>query len=270
MKTILYLTDFYYEAKGRSYYSEDLYITSKLKDHFNILIGHPHQASSYLEYGDLIIFRNTGSVMNYETYFNEFVNNVKNKKILTFNSFDGKGDQKGKEYLVELTKNNFPVIPTVENINDLNWLGNAGNYMIKMKNGADSIGQEIVSPEDIHTLDLNGKVIQPFINFKYEISFIYLNKVFQYAVYAPQKNRRWKLTEYTPKERERKFADQFIQWNNLTRGITRIDACCLQDNSLLLVELEDLNPYLSLEVLPVCPRELFIKNWIKTLHILLH
>lgn len=49
MKTILYLTDLYYEAKGRRYYEEDLYITSKLKNHFNLLIGHPHQAISNLE-----------------------------------------------------------------------------------------------------------------------------------------------------------------------------------------------------------------------------
>ena len=62
MKTLLYLTDLYYEAKGRKYYEEDLYITSKLKNHFNILIGHPHQAISNLDKADLVVFRNTGSV----------------------------------------------------------------------------------------------------------------------------------------------------------------------------------------------------------------
>lgn len=29
MKKILYLTDLYYQAKGRNYYEEDIYITGK-------------------------------------------------------------------------------------------------------------------------------------------------------------------------------------------------------------------------------------------------
>mgnify|MGYP006399219531 CR=1 FL=1 len=32
MKTILYLTDLYFEANGRNYYEEDLFITSKLRN----------------------------------------------------------------------------------------------------------------------------------------------------------------------------------------------------------------------------------------------
>ena len=66
MKTILYLTDLYYKAAGRNYFEEDLYITSRLKPHFNLLIGHPHQALAYLNVADLIVFRNTGPVMAYK------------------------------------------------------------------------------------------------------------------------------------------------------------------------------------------------------------
>ena len=54
MATILYLTDLYYPAQGRNYYEEDLYITSRLLDHFDLLIGHPRQVLSYLEGADLI------------------------------------------------------------------------------------------------------------------------------------------------------------------------------------------------------------------------
>ncbi|WP_426478079.1 hypothetical protein ACP3T3_00930 [Chryseobacterium sp. CBSDS_008] len=265
MKTILYLTDFYYVAKGRAYYREDLYITSKLKNYFNILIGHPHQANSYLEYADIIIFRNTGSVMKYEPYFREFVHNVKHKGLLTFNSFDGKGDQRGKNYLLYLTRIHFPVIPTVDKLQKLDRLGISESYMVKMKNGADSIGQQQINIEDIHSIELSGKIIQPFIDFIYEVSFVYLNDRFQYAVYAPQKDKRWELIEYIPSASDIAFADQFIQWNHLTRGITRIDACRLQDGTLLLVELEDLNPFLSLQVLTKNKQEIFIKNWIEIL-----
>lgn len=31
MKTLLFVTDLYYEAKGRDYYEEDLFLTSKLR-----------------------------------------------------------------------------------------------------------------------------------------------------------------------------------------------------------------------------------------------
>ncbi|MGV2451600.1 UNVERIFIED_CONTAM: hypothetical protein POZ17_15245 [Ralstonia mannitolilytica] len=265
MKNILYITDLYYQAKGRAYYQEDLLITSKLKNHYNVLIGHPHQVNSFLEYGDIIIYRNTGSIINYESYFKEFVSNVKKKNLITFNSFDGKADQNGKDYLLDLTQDNFPVIPTVEKLTDLHRLGNNENYIVKMKNGADSIGQEKVSFRDIHAIELTNKIIQPFIDFIYEVSFVYLNNCFQYAVYAPEKCKRWQLIEYIPSAEDIAFAERFIQWNNLERGITRVDACRLSDGSLLLVELEDLNPYLSLEILSADQQDAFIRNWVEIL-----
>ncbi|HVK96287.1 MAG TPA: hypothetical protein VM368_00650, partial [Flavisolibacter sp.] len=41
ISSIVYLTDFYYKANGRNYYEEDLYVTSKLKEHSNILLVIP-------------------------------------------------------------------------------------------------------------------------------------------------------------------------------------------------------------------------------------
>jgi len=99
METILYLSDLYFPAKGRNYYEEDLYITSKLKESFNVLIGHPHQAIAYLNCADFIVFRNTGAISGYQEYFHRFLDEVKKLGIVTFNSFDGKADIKGKQYL---------------------------------------------------------------------------------------------------------------------------------------------------------------------------
>lgn len=93
MKTILYLTDLYYVAKERKYYEEDLYITLKLKEYFNVLIGHPQQAMSYLNLADFVVYRNIGCVMDFEDYYREFCAAVEQRNIITFNSFDGKGDQ---------------------------------------------------------------------------------------------------------------------------------------------------------------------------------
>ena len=265
MKTILYLTDLYYKANGRNYYEEDLFITSKLKDHFNLLIGHPHQAISLLDCADVVVFRNTGSVIGYQDYFNKFMGAVKEKEILTFNSFDGKADMLGKKYLVDLTRHGFPVIPTVEHMDEIDGLQTPEKYVVKLKNGADSIGMEILTKEELFKLQPEGKLIQPYLDFKYEVSFYYLNDRFQYALYAPNKHNRWELTEYKPTVADLEFADQFIGWNDIEHGITRVDACRLPNGSLLLVELEDLNPILSIGLLEEEKRGEFIENFINAL-----
>lgn len=265
MKTILYLTDLYYVAKGRNYYEEDLYVTSKLKEHFNILIGHPHQAIEFLDVADLVIFRNTGSVLGYQEYFHEFLSAVEKRNIKTFNSLDGKADIKGKQYLLDLTSKGYNVIPTIASIENLEELGVHKNYIVKIKNGADSIGMEILAKEELLIRNLKDKLIQPLIDFKYEVSFYYLDKAFQYALYAPDKTKRWELVEYKATSEDLDFAAKFIEWNNIKTGITRVDACRCTDNSLLLVELEDLNPYLSIELLSEENRDKFISNLIKTL-----
>ena len=266
MKTILYLTDLYYAAKGRNYYEEDLYITSKLKSHFNILIGHPQQVLSYVDCADLIVFRNTGPVMQYKDYFRQFVEEVKSREILTFNSFDGKADMKGKDYLLQLTLDGFPVIPTVDQMEHIDLLGPTTQYIVKLKDGADSIGMKKVSREKLPGEEIEGRLIQPYIDFEYEVSFYYLDAKFQYALYAPDKNSRWSLKVYKATVADLSFADQFIQWNKMTRGITRVDACRLKDGRLLLVELEDLNPFLSLDALNELKRDVFINHFITSLN----
>ncbi len=265
MQTLLYLTDLYYQAKGRKYSEEDLYITSQLKDHFNILIGHPQQAIALSEKADLIVFRNTGPVGAYQEYFNQFVKHVKEKNLLTFNSFDGKADQKGKHYLLDLYELGYPVIPTVDTFAGLSKFHAADKYMVKLLNGADSIGMEVMSHKELFLKNPQGKLIQPFIDFEYEVSFYYLNNVFQYALFAPDKEKRWTLQQYEATSEDLRFAEHFIQWNNMKRGITRVDACRLKDDSLLLVELEDLNPFLSIGLLSEEKRNEFINEFIKAL-----
>ncbi len=263
MTTILYLTDLYYDAKGREYYKEDLFITSKLKEHFNILIGNPQQAISSLNFVDFVVFRNTGVVLEYSDYFQKFLKEVSKNNITTFNSFDGKADIIGKEYLLNLTELGFPVIPTIDKLSDINILENPEKYVVKIKDGADSIGMEILNKEELLVSELKNKLIQPFLDFEYEISFYYLNNEFQYALYAPDKNKRWELKEIEATPEDITFADKFITWNNIQHGITRVDACRLKNNSLLLIELEDLNPFLSLELLSGEKQERFISNLVE-------
>ncbi len=265
MNRILYLSDLYYKANGRDYYKEDLFLTSRLKDHFDLLIGHPQQVLSYMDVADIIVFRNTGPVIGYQEYFNRFVAAVKEQNIRTFNSLDGKADMKGKQYLVDLTKTGYPVIPTVEQLDKIENLKDPEKYVVKIKNGADSIGMEILSKAELLRNNPEGKLIQPFLDFEYEVSFYFLNDKFQYALYAPNKLKRWELMTYDPTAADLDFALKFISWNNMKCGIIRVDACRLKDGSLLLVELEDLNPFLSLDLLSEEKREEFTGNFVKAL-----
>ena len=111
---ILYLTDLYYDAKGRDYYKEDLFITEKLKDYFDLVLCNPQNSESFEDGVDLVIFRNTGPVSEFPDVYDSFVDRVKSNNLKTFNEFKGKADMCGKQYLIDLTLDGFPVIPTVD------------------------------------------------------------------------------------------------------------------------------------------------------------
>jgi hypothetical protein len=98
------------------------------------------------------------------------------------------------------------------------------------------------------------------------VSFYYVDDAFQYALHAPDPERRWVLEPYRPTEADIDFARRFIDWNTLDHGIQRVDACRTQDGDLLLVELEDLNPYLSLDHLDEPTRDTFVTSMTTSLH----
>ena len=106
---ILYLTDLYYEAKGRNYFEEDLYISGILKEHFDIALCHPKNSKDFENDVDLIVFRNICPVSGFEEVYESFVKRVSSNNIRTFNEFVGKADMKGKQYLLDLTLEDYPV-----------------------------------------------------------------------------------------------------------------------------------------------------------------
>jgi len=253
MKNMLFVTDLYYPAKGRIYYLEDLFLTSKLREIFSLSICHPQDIRNFEDIYDLIMIRNVGPIANFKDKYYAFRKRALDKGLKTYNSFTGKGDMIGKDYLLQLTKMGFPVIPTIDTINSIDQLPDVDAYVFKPKDGADSIGMKIVDKHALATsISANdGSIlIQPLINFDYEVSFYFVDREFQYAFYAPDKAHRWKLEEYHASSADLLFAQRFIDWNNLDWGIQRIDACRTRQGQLLLVELEDFNPFLSLLDLP--------------------
>ena len=263
-KRILYLTDLSYQAKGRVYSEEDIYITDRLKKNFDVVLCHPVCAEAFEGMADLIVFRNTGSVIGYKDTYNSFVKRVKEKGLKTFNTFTGKADMQGKQYLLDLSQKNYPVIPTVDSWDSLDILPETERYVIKPKDGADSIGLEFATREELAHRRLAGGrfLFQPEIDFDYEVSFYFINDKFEYALYAPDKTKRWELKQYNYSEEDISFAKMFIDWNTIDKGIQRVDACRAKDGRLLLVELEDLNPYLSLLEVDDKTREIFLTDFI--------
>ncbi len=265
---VLYVTDLGYGAKGRVYHAEDIDLTSRLRSDFTIALCHPRDATALMPSFDVVVVRNSGPVMGFQRAYDDFRAAALASATPVYNSLDGRGDMASKQYLLDLTSAGYPVIPTVERGADLDLLPDAAGYVVKPKYGADSHGLEFVPRSRLHNV-ADGMLIQPRIDFEYEVSFYYVDDAFQYALYAPDTARRWEMQRYQPTADDLDFADRFVDWNTLTRGVSRIDACRAPDGSLLLVELEDLNPYLSLEALDPQTRDDFVAALSASIHSLL-
>ena len=190
---------------------------------------------------------------------------MKTDNLKTFNEFTGKADMQGKQYLLDLTARDYPVIPTIDSIENIELLGDCEKYVIKPKDGADSIGLEFLDKKELLKRNLENTLIQPAIDFEYEVSFYFINNTLEYALYAPDKEKRWELERYDFTRKDKEFALKFIEWNSIENGIQRVDACRTWDGRLLLVELEDLNPYLSLLELDRKTRERFMNDFMNAL-----
>jgi len=257
---LLHVTDLHYKSNARVYYKEDLYLSSQLNKHFDLVLCNPRSAISYLADVDVVLFRNTGPVMYFQEEYDAFRKEAEAVGAKVFNELTGKGDMQGKQYLIDLSQEGYPVIPSVDNHNELDRLPAAERYLVKLKAGADSIGMEFVTFEQLKKIDLTGKLAQPVMDFIYEVSFYYINHEFQYALYAPDPDKRWEMEAYEPSAEDLAYADKFIAWNDINYGIQRVDACRMPSGELLLMEVEDINPYLSLDLLSEEKRERFVQS----------
>ncbi|WP_411080378.1 hypothetical protein [Streptomyces sp. cmx-18-6] len=295
--SVLLVTDLGYRARGRRYCDEDIFLASRLREEFDVALCHPRDAAALLDRFDSVLVRNSGPVLHYREAYDAFRARALELRVPVFNPLDGRGDMAGKQYLVELSRAGFPVIPTVDRAADLGLLPEAREYVVKPKLGADSVGLRFVTraeaeagagpeaqagservagagpeaeavagagPEAVAEGEPRppqgdgGLLFQPRIDFRHEVSFYFVDHDFQYALYAPDPERRWVLEPYAASAADLEFAQRFIDWNSLTHGIQRVDACRTAEGGLLLVELEDLNPFLSLDRVAEEVREAFV------------
>ncbi|WP_406090027.1 hypothetical protein [Streptomyces sp. NBC_01013] len=256
--SVLFVTDLAYEARGRRYCDEDIYLTSRLREDFDIALCHPRDAAALLEGFDAVVVRNSGPVLHYQEAYDEFCARARELGTRVYNPLTGRGDMAAKQYLVDLSRAGYPVIPTVDRAADLGLLPESDGYVIKPKLGADSVGLRFVRTPSLPPEADGAQLVQPRIDFRYEVSFYFVDHDFQYALNAPYPEQRWVLEPYEASAADLAFARSFIDWNTLDHGVQRVDACRTAAGELLLVELEDLNPYLSLDRVGEPAREAFV------------
>ncbi|MGW2823586.1 hypothetical protein ACWC24_21720 [Streptomyces sp. NPDC001443] len=255
---VLYVTDLAYPARGRRYCDEDILLTARLRADFDLALCHPRDAAALMDAFDAVVVRNSGPVLAYQEQYDAFREQALRSGTRVYNPLTGSADMAGKQYLLDLSAEGLPVIPTVDRPADLGLLPEAEHYIVKPKLGADSIGLRTVTADELPGLADGTVLVQPRIDFTYEVSFYFVDHDFQYALHAPDPDRRWELRPYEPTGEDLEFAHRFIAWNTLDAGIQRVDACRAPDGRLLLVELEDLNPYLSLDALDESRRDAFV------------
>jgi hypothetical protein len=264
--TLLYVTDLAYQARGRRYCDEDILLGARLREDFDLALCHPRDAGALADAFDAVVVRNSGPVLAYQDAYDAFRERALRAGTRVYNPLCGKADMAGKQYLLDLTAAGLPVIPTADRAEDLDRLPAADRYVVKPRLGADSIGLRIVPADEVRD-HIDGQVlVQPCVDFAYEVSFYFVDHDFQYALYAPHADRRWALEPYRPTPDDLEFARRFIDWNTLDHGIQRVDACRAPGGELLLVELEDLNPYLSLDALDDAGRDAFVVAMKASLH----
>ncbi|MFJ1885963.1 hypothetical protein [Streptomyces sp. NPDC088137] len=256
--SVLYVTDLAYEARGRRYCDEDIRLTARLREEFDVALCHPRDAAALLDGFDTVVIRNSGPVLHYQEAYDAFRARARELGTRVYNPLHGRGDMAGKQYLVDPSRAGHPVIPTVDRAADLGTLPEAPEYVVKPKLGADSAGLRFVREAALPEGADGTLLVQPRIDFRYEVSFYFIDHDFQYALYAPDPERRWVLEPYAPDAADLAFARGFVEWNSLDHGIQRVDACRTARGELLLVELEDLNPYLSLDRVAEPVREAFV------------
>ncbi|GAB6898733.1 ATP-grasp domain-containing protein [Kineosporia succinea] len=259
MSRLLYVTDLTYQARGRRYCDEDIALSARLRDGFDVALAHPLDAERLMPAFDVVVVRNTGPVIHYPAAYARFRTAALAARVPVFTQLTGKADMLGKQYLPDLSAAGFPVIPTVTTPDAAVRLPESAGYVVKPVFGADSHGLRFVGRDELGALDYDGVLVQPRIDFVHEVSFYFVDRTLHYALYAPDPARRWELTPYEPTPADRAFAQRFVDWNDIDHGIQRVDACRTREGELLLVELEDLNPYLSLDRVGDDERETFVE-----------
>ena len=225
---------------------------------FDLVVSHPVDCLPHLNSTQGIIIRNIWSTHEYQEDWDDVKTYIRDSEIPSYNPLVFKGDTEGKDHLVVLYEKGYPVIPSIDNVNDLQKLPTSNSYWIKPKKSCDGIGAERLGRQELLDRRPRGYIIQPFIEFECEPCFFFVDNRFEHALAEKHRLSDDHAFRYDPSAGDLSFASQFVEWTELPYGVQRIDALRMKDGRLLLTEIENLCPYLYLDALDDRERSSFV------------
>ncbi|CAB3753979.1 hypothetical protein [Paraburkholderia humisilvae] len=256
MERLLLVTNLAHEDRG-----EDLYLAERFGEHYDLTIASPTAAVPLLaaQAVDGCLIRNAWPGRQFKDAFAAIERLTALNSITTYNPLlpGRRGPVENKAYVVDLFQQGYGVIPSYHGPEDMVTAGypEGQQVLAKPMDGCSSAGIVEMALKDSQPAP--GRfVFQPKIVFSFEISFYFIDGHFAWAMRSggPSADDRWDLTLYDATAAEVDWALAFVHWNNLPYGIERIDVAKLPDGGMLLMEVEDSTPMLSLENLPVAVR----------------
>ncbi|TSC84456.1 MAG: hypothetical protein G01um101417_262 [Parcubacteria group bacterium Gr01-1014_17] len=247
--------------KNKDSRSEDIALAKLLDKYFRTEVLDLFDDSIFSK-NSFFLIRNVWGCFNGSERMLKIYHNFSRRNIYHNNRFIGMGDQKGKRYLVKLYNTKYQVVPSFNNYEKA-LRQDSKEYLLKpIYSGS---GKGIVSVPTNHLkqyFDAKKYIIQPKIKFASEISFFFIDNNFHHALKT--KGGRWDLELYFPTAEESSLAYQFVEWNPMT-GIQRIDFLKTYTNKILLLEIEDWCPYLSLLDVKDFPVSNFVSVVVKSI-----
>ncbi len=263
-------------------HTEDQIIADFLSEEFSVTLQDYRDSLDGIKADVIMVGRNwpleNQDHDEYQTWKRLFIQEHRNvtSTVPLYNSPDGHGDIVGKDHLVRLYQDKADdgilgqhIIPTTFLRQGMaSAFPEYEHYVIKPIDGLSSLGSSVATRSNFLLLsedpgeDFSSPepkfIVQPLLEIEKEISFYFVDGELQYCLDFPPKIPEWRPPlPYQPSSEERVVADGFIDWNNMSRGITRLDFARTSDGRFYLLEIEDFNPYLSL---PDIPEELKNKH----------
>ncbi|MBO9047053.1 hypothetical protein JG550_001196 [Curtobacterium flaccumfaciens pv. flaccumfaciens] len=93
---VLYVSDLGYEAKGRRYCDEDIYLSGELSAEFDVAICPPLAAEHLMDAFDVVVVRNSGPVLHYLAAYDAFREAARTRGVPVFTDLTGRADQMGE------------------------------------------------------------------------------------------------------------------------------------------------------------------------------
>jgi hypothetical protein len=285
------VTNYEYVANGRDYAKEDLHLQAAMRKRgLSVTSIHPDDLTEAdFDSSDVVLWRNTGPVTTHKgslDRWRKFQADGKDGGKLA-NNLQLKGDVSptGKKYLHDLSRvGGYPALDTMyvgEMLDAVDSGVGCGTcpipaslqatpLMIKPIDGADSVGiQRLSGASALRELarcnpSKRNYLVQRAVEFDYEVSFYFVGTTCVYALRSGGPEARWEMSEYSAARNESTwaadmdFAARLMAWNGSSRGVVRVDGVReARTGELFLMEIEDYNPYLSLDLLDEAKREGF-------------